>query len=137
MIIGTIEMVLRFARWLSYLAHGRKEWLVVVQDYSARVADPHAVFPSDSTFGPDGVPRRVRSVPGWSGENPRYRWMRRMREHVFSEELRGMVPGYVETLPDRAAADDRAAEILAAVRAGRWSSPAESHDTSGHPLPSE
>lgn len=121
MIIGTIEMLLRFFRWIAYRARGRKEWLVVVQDFSARMADRHAAIPKHHIVAPDGVPYRVRSVPGWSGENPRYRAMRRMREHVFADELRGMVPGYVETLPTRSAADDRAAEIRAEVLAGRWS----------------
>lgn len=122
MIIGTFEVFFRVFRWLSYRAQRRSEWLVVVQDFSARAADRHASIPASCIEGPDGAPFRVRSLPGWSGENPRYRGFGRMRQHVFAAQPTAMIPGHVEVLPSRTAADDRAAVIRAEVLAGRWSS---------------
>lgn len=120
MVIGLLELVLRFVHWVSYVAHGRKEWLVVVQDYSHRLTERSPAAPKKSTLAPDGTPYLVRSVPGWSGENPRYRLAGRMRDHLYPVEVAGLVPGYVETLPNRAAANARAAGIRADVLAGRW-----------------
>lgn len=125
MIIGTFEVFFRVFRWLSYRAQRRSEWLVVVQDFSARAADRHAYIPASCIEGPDGAPFRVRSLPGWSGENPRYRAFGRMRRHVFAAQPAAMIPGYVEVLPDRSAAARRAAEITLEVQDGRWSPPVD------------
>ena len=120
MVVGLLELIFKFFRWVAYVASGRTEWLVVVQDYSHRLKEPRPAVPKQATLTPDGTPYLVRPLPGWAGENPRYRRTGRVRDHIYPSELSGIIPGYVERLPDKATAVDRAAQITQDVHAGRW-----------------
>ena len=120
MVIGLIELLMRFFRWLSYRIQGRAEWLVVVQDYGHRTAEKSPTFPKKSALTPDGRPFLVRALPGWAGENPRYLRTAKVRDHIYPPELSAIIPGYVEVLPDKAAATARASLIKQDVLAGRW-----------------
>ena len=111
---------MRLFRWLAYLLQGRTEWLVVVQDYGHRSEERKPAFPKRSVLTPDGRPFLVRALPGWAGENPRYRLTAKVRDHIYPPELSAIIPGYVEVLPDKPAATSRASQIKQDVLAGRW-----------------